>query len=148
MSNVKYLKRLKRPAGDKLLFTKQGNDIISEEINLKFRIELSSQAPDVMDTVRLKFTMQEPTQYVFSDDSKEIVTDYENVSEDFDTETFSLNVKVIDPDAPLELPVMFVVTVMDVDEGIPFPLDGRKGLYKWNPVPPFNNLVPANFYFS
>ncbi len=132
-SHVSYLKRLKRPAGSKLIFTHQNDEILSEVISLKYDVKLLDLAPKPIQTIQLRIDMLNPEIYQIKDEGASKIIEYNNRSEDFVTEKINFRIKVADPNAVLEKNVIFEVTIMDLDEGIKFPTNNY-GFYTWTPV--------------
>lgn len=145
-SHVSYVKRLKNPTGSKLMFTKQGNEILSEVISLKYDVKLLDLAPKPIEAIQLKIEMLNPAIYQIKDEGESKIIEYHNKSEDFVTDKINFRIKVIDPNAVLEKNVTFEVTIMDVDEGIVFPTNNY-GFYSWIPVKNLagNQPVVQNF---
>lgn len=146
MANVTYEKRQQLPSGNKLIFYKQGDHVISEPIILSFVIDLNDLAPKPMD-ILLKLDMLH-LEYEFLDHGPTYTLNYNNKLTDFVTPEFKLKIKIVNPMNILEQDIRFKVTVIDVDENVPFPSGGNYGFYSWNPVPPptgsLINNIPSN----
>lgn len=131
-SHVSYEKRLKLPSGDKLLFSVQNLDIISEVISLKYKIKLLDLAPKPIRLIRLTVEMLNPQIYEIQNEGEKMEIEYSNKSNDFVSQTISFKVKVVNPDNTLDKTVDLEVYVMDVDEGIKFPTSNYR-FYSWIP---------------
>lgn len=147
MTHVSYEKRQIVPSANRLVFKPKDGNVVSETITLTFKILLSSNAHLPLRQVQLKLAMIYPGFYEFLEDGPNKELYFDNVSTGFVTDEIKFRVKIIDPSVTLERKVILKATVMDVDEGVAFPLGGNYGLFTWEPAPPSESLlnkIPSN----
>lgn len=149
MANITYENKQTVPSGRKLIFNKQQDgQVVSESIKLVFKMMLHPLARKPIKRIRLTFEMLYPNFYEFENNGSVFQIEYLNKSQEFSTGEIKFKVKIVDPRVVLEKEVIFQVTVMDVDEGIIWPVGGGLGFYSWEPIPPPVGSLLKNIPFN
>lgn len=135
MPNVSYVKKYCKPSQSqkKLMFKKEEGEIISEDITLKLEIVLDEYAITPIETIRLTIAAENSSIYEIKGEGGELEINYENKSENFETAYITFQIKLLNPNQPLEKDVLLSVVIMDLEENISVPNDNSK-FYEWRPI--------------